>query len=53
MKQVTFSFSYKKSLKNSYNRNCLSSFTESTKLYNLNSLIIKYNNLEFFFMINF
>ncbi len=49
MKQVTFSFSYKKSLKNSYNRNCLSSFTESTKLYNLNSLIIKYNNLEFFF----
>lgn len=46
-------FSYKKSLKPTQTRIVLSSFLESTKLYNFLFLIERYNNLQLYFFSNF
>lgn len=46
-------FYNKKSLKNSYDRWCLSSVTETTKLFSFFNLINKHNYLEFFYFDKF
>ncbi len=53
MLRLAFSFSYKKSLKNSTNRVILSSFFENQQLYNFQEVVVKNKLLQFYYFSNY
>ena len=53
MLRLAFSFSYKKSLKNSTSRVILSSFFENQQLYNFQEVVVKNKLLQFYYFSNY